>query len=404
MGSNNPLPDSSSSSLILTQPTDKEKFQCWVLNGQSWRGALPTEAYYRREAHLASQPLTANGGLSYWILVDSNEPKDSEKPRRILSACETIRKRAFITSKGGTVEEIIAHGVGSVFCNPDFRGRGYARRMMKELGKHLESWQQEGGKKTKFTEFYGRAGWKPFPSAHISLPPFSPETHSPTQSSPSSLPKTTPLHASDIPTLCKLDEQYLKNRIADFSSSKSAHTRVALIPDALTIHWMHAREEFVAQETLNRDPLVKGAMVNRSPGKRVWAIWTRTFGGDKASNILHILRLVIEGEDDITPSEASGDPSAGQHAIKAAAAVLQAAQHEAQDWDMGSVEVWNPTRVVVEACGVLEEEGGKTVELVDREMSSVCCLMWYGDAEGKGKGNGGEGGVEWVGNEKFAWC
>lgn len=159
MGSNSPLPDSKSPNLILTQPTDKEKFQCWVLNGQSWRGALPTETYYRREAHLANQPLTANGGISYWILVDCNEPKDSEKPRQILSACETLRKRAFIATKeGGKVEEIVAHGIGSVFCNPDLRGRGYAGRMMKELGKHLEAWQQAEGKKTKFTVLYSDIG------------------------------------------------------------------------------------------------------------------------------------------------------------------------------------------------------------------------------------------------------
>lgn len=227
-------------------------------------------------------------------------------------------------------------------------------------------------------------------------------------SSTPDLPKTTPLQAAAIPALCALDEQYLEEHLANFSTS-NAHTRVALIPDAHTIQWLHAREEFVASETLHRDPLVKGAIVStdgEASGKRVWCIWTRTFGSKKSENVLHILRLVIEGKSDVVFSgdadtngtEPADVAQASKEAVRKAAAVLRAAQFEAAEWEMGSVEIWNPTLLVMEAAKMLAPGGN--VDLVDRQMSSVCCLMWYGDDEGQGV----EGGVEWVGNEKFGWC
>ena len=67
------LPLFPSPTLHLTQPTPAEKEATWRLNGTAWRGALSLEAYLRREYHLASQALTQNGGITYWILVDSAE-------------------------------------------------------------------------------------------------------------------------------------------------------------------------------------------------------------------------------------------------------------------------------------------------------------------------------------------
>lgn len=56
--------------------------------------------------------------------------------RRILASCETIRRRAFVGGGGngdGGVREGVVHGVASVFCKEEYRGRGYASRMMREL-------------------------------------------------------------------------------------------------------------------------------------------------------------------------------------------------------------------------------------------------------------------------------
>lgn len=149
------LPPATSPTLYLTHPTPEEKIGLWILNGINWRGALPLSTYLRREPYLASQPLTVNGGLTYWILVDS---ASTVTPRPILASCETLHKKALVAHRGGPVEDVISHGVGSVFCREEYRGRGYARRMMEELGKELEHWQQEDGKKAKFTVLWSDIG------------------------------------------------------------------------------------------------------------------------------------------------------------------------------------------------------------------------------------------------------
>lgn len=124
--------------LGLVHPTDEELRAQWKKNGAAWKGALSLEAYMRREVHLASQDLTRNGGITYWALVDT-----AAKDRIILSGCETLRKKALV-AQSGKVKDVICHGIGSVFCPPELRRRGYAARMMKELAKALETWQAAG--------------------------------------------------------------------------------------------------------------------------------------------------------------------------------------------------------------------------------------------------------------------
>lgn len=150
------LPLSTSPSLALVHPTDAEKLATWHLNGQSWRGRLPLETYFRRESVLANQTLTRDGGITFWILVDTSTPTSS--PRKILASCETYRKRALVARGNNKVEEVVSHGIGSVYCNPKLRGRGYAARMMKEIGMKLDTWQQADGKSADFTVLFSDIG------------------------------------------------------------------------------------------------------------------------------------------------------------------------------------------------------------------------------------------------------
>src|SRR5579859_2205651 len=123
----NDLPNSNSPALFLDHPTRLEKLSTWSKSETYWRGALPVEAYFRREVHLSEQAHTRDGGITYWVLVDRDLPRDN---RPILSTCESIRKKALV-SMGGRVEEVVTHGIGNVFCAVEFRKRGYAGRMMK---------------------------------------------------------------------------------------------------------------------------------------------------------------------------------------------------------------------------------------------------------------------------------
>ena len=398
------LPSHKSPTLDLVNPTEEEKLLCWNLNGTSWRGALTLPTYLRREEHLAGQAFTRDGGITYWILVDTAASTPASSPRTILASCESLRKKALLATKDGKVEEVVSHGIGSVFCRPEFRGRGYAGRMMKELGSKLERWQQKEGSRASFTvlysdigkNFYARNGWKPFPSSHIALPPLKSTTSTssakPTPSSSSS--SSSPLHADDLPALCSLDQSLLRQKIAHQNPS----TRVAFIPDVETMQWHHAREAFAAKELFNRHPEVKGAISNGPEGERAWCIWTHTFGSTPQSTKLHVLRLVVEAERDIgrqmphSGAATNGTDVEGTGAVKAVAAVLLAAQREAGVWGMDHVELWNPSPVTVVAA----REVLPGADIVERDEESIACLRWSG--EGKGEE------VDWVGNEKYGWC
>ena len=151
------LPSSDSPHLRLVHPNEDEKTATWILNGQVWRGQLSLPAYLRREVHLANQPFTRHGGITYWILVDTS-PASSSRNRTILASCESLRKRALVAREGQPVREVISHGIGSVFCDPAFRGKGYARRMLSELGKILDTWQQQDENKADFTVLFSDIG------------------------------------------------------------------------------------------------------------------------------------------------------------------------------------------------------------------------------------------------------
>ena len=149
------LPPSDSPTLRLDHPTEDEKTATWMINGEVWRGQLSLPTYLRREVHLANQPFTKEGGITYWVLVDTSP---STNPRTILASCETLRKRALISRNGQQVQEVISHGIGSVFCYPAYREKGFARRMLVELGKVLDTWQQHEGNKANFTVLFSDIG------------------------------------------------------------------------------------------------------------------------------------------------------------------------------------------------------------------------------------------------------
>jgi len=147
------FPDCNSPTLALVQPTRDENLQQTELNGASWRGALSSEAYLRREEHLSKTNLSRDSGLTMWVLVDTACSPDR---RVVLSGCETIRKKALV-SRNGKIEEVISHGVGSVFTPPMCRKRGYGARMIKELSKQLKTWQT-GDHTSLFSVLYSDIG------------------------------------------------------------------------------------------------------------------------------------------------------------------------------------------------------------------------------------------------------
>lgn len=282
------------------------------------------------------------------------------------------------------MHEAVSHGIGSVFCYPEYRGKGYASRMMTELGEVLKGWQAEESREKRevvFSKlysdigrgFYGRHGWMPFPSGHVEFPAAGGEEGG---------KGVKKLVTADLKGLCEADEGMLRRMME--RPRADGKTRVAIPPDAEHFAWHRAREEFVTQALFGRQPEVRGALVGEV-GNRVWAVWTRGFYGKKdepKKNTLYILRLVVEGE--MREEKIDEEVLARQLAD-----VVGVARGEAREWGCGRVEVWNPSATV---SGALEKVGGTRVE---REKEGIASVMWYGK-EGEE--------VEWLANEKYAWC
>jgi hypothetical protein len=161
MGSTLDLPKGNSTTLALVHPTEEEKLIQFKLNAVEWRGALPLELYLRREKVLSSQSLTQDNGLTYWILTDTaakTNPLDPKSSARLpLASCETYRKKVLV-GQNGKVHETITHAIGSVFCAQHLRKRGYAQRMMQELGEALKTYQTEEGKEVLFSILFSDIG------------------------------------------------------------------------------------------------------------------------------------------------------------------------------------------------------------------------------------------------------
>ncbi|KAI4135014.1 MAG: hypothetical protein LQ341_005936 [Variospora aurantia] len=390
------LPASSSPMLQLVPANDTEFVQSSIMNAPSWKGPLNLDDYLEREAHLRKTDLNRHGGITAWILVDTVHPPSQKGTRRILASCETLRKRALVARKDGPAVETISHGIGSVYCPEAYRGRGYAQRMLTELAHILDTWQQREGEKGDFTvlwsdigkQFYARRGWTVYPSTHISL---SPRSDSDRSQHGVSVQLLSP---GDLEELCRNDEILLKSAMAK-PTSPDVHVRVALIPDVVTMQWHHAREEFLGMKLCKRYPSRKGALAKTTDGRRAWCVWTRTFGATPQENLLNILRLVVEGEEAIGHTSLEAAMNKYDEATETAiAAILEAAQLEASNWGMTSVQVWNPSPLTVTAAKKVEPSS----VIVDRDDESLASLRWHGEILPASTR------VDWIANEKYAWC
>ncbi|KAL2835643.1 hypothetical protein BJY01DRAFT_258967 [Aspergillus pseudoustus] len=289
-----------SSSLHFNHPTESETIRIWNQTSNDWEDAFTVPQYLEENAYLLTVSLARNNSITEWILIDNNQPADK---RTVLASWETFLKRALFSDSDGKCEEVIAHGIASVYCEPGLRKLGYASRLLKDM---LYSDIDPG--------FYQRLGWNPFPSYHLEFEP---------KVTPYG---ATPLYAEDLAALCGKDEAILRTLFSE--PSTESRPRFAVVPDHDHLVWHHSKEEFGAQRLFSKIPLVKGAIAG-PPGNRVWAIWMHRFyrhldSRDSSANILYILRFVIEDR-----APAAGDVRA----------IFQAAQTDAAEWELGKESI-----------------------------------------------------------------
>jgi GNAT superfamily N-acetyltransferase len=377
-----------------------------------WGGPLKREDYLKREEFLMTVPLAKNGGVTHWILTDRQGVPDQ---RPIYASCETLRKRAVCSRLGADGEVIVqegtAHNIGSVFTNPAYRGKGYASRMMADLGPVLKEWsvgrkkkpskdeEEQGTNKivthslfsTLYSDigktFYATHGWAPFESSHFYFKPATAPANAESNADGAS-PKVKKLGYHDLAKLCYDDENVLRKAIeqrAKLLPSTNGKTKVcaALIPDLDQFLWHMMREDFITKHIFGKTPEVRGALYGEA-GQRVWAVWVRGYYGNVDNikdNTFYILRFVVEDEEKV----------AEEYVAEAFSNIMRLAQEEAREWRSFDIQLWNPSPLLKSAAA----KSGLEHTMVDRETSSIPSLMWYGEEE--------TAAVDWVLNEKYAW-
>lgn len=348
MDQNIELPPASSPSLHIDHPTEEECLGIWTMTSDSWRDSLPLPLYIAESKFLTTIPLARDGGMTTWILVEKSFPPNK---RPILCSCESFRKKCIISDPQGNSEDIIVHAIASVYCTPEYRGRGYASKHMVEMSKTLREWQSEHGQPVASIlysdigkEFYARFGWIPNDrNTHLVFPPSS-------EVAKSFLVR--PIHEEDLQTLCQKDEEMIRATMAE--PDEIIKLRFTILPNLDHMLWHIRKEDFACEYIFGNVPQVKGAISGRL-GKQVWAIWTHRYYSHPADgagdNVLYILRLVVEG--DKTANKLSPYAREAMHMIEEDAeyaeplmAVLQAAQKEAVEWRLDHVKLWEPSPFV----------------------------------------------------------
>ncbi|KAF2972709.1 hypothetical protein GQX73_g863 [Xylaria multiplex] len=398
MGLGIEFPSSESPDLCLSQPTPEECTQISSNTAASWKDSLTIPLYLAESQYLATVPLAKDEGMTTWVLVDKNLLPGQ---RKVLCSCESFRKRALASDEEGNVTEGLVHGIASVFCPSEFRGRGYGTRHMKEVAKVLRGWQSEYGQSVGSVlysdigkEYYSRLGWLPNPrNGHFVFPPVKMEKPV--------LARLVP--ESELEALCIRDEAMVYRAMATPSKTRK---RVVILPDLDHMLWHIRKEDFATEYIFGKRPQAKGAIAG-SPGKQVWAIWVHRYYGhpnhpdekdENGGNILYILRLVVEGDDTANkPHEDQFLPQTDAHREQAAAleAVLQAAQAEAAEWRLDYVNLWEPSPLVQSLIG----QSGLDASWVERQENSIASALWFEEG-----GDAVEEAPSWVNNEHYAWC
>ncbi|KAF3482240.1 uncharacterized protein GIQ15_04999 [Arthroderma uncinatum] len=387
------LLSSDSPDITLVVATPAERIESIRANGLAWKGPLSMDQYIAREDFLIKEDMVKDGGMTCWVLVDRTLPPDG---RPILSSCESIAKQTFL-AYNGNIETVISHGVGSVYCRPEHRGRGYAKRMIIELAKILDTWQQEKGQPCLFSvlysdigkSFYAAHGWHPYPSSHFTLAPAPGAAQT---ANGSANGRTKSVDMTIVKDMSREDvHEYMcsepviehhKQKLREASMASQAV--MAFPPDYAHMSWHWARDEFYSRilRSEKGEVRVKGAAV---PSRKVFVTWNKKYGATQKDCTLYILR---------TQYEEPTSPAEEEAVVEALAGILRRAQIEAQEWKMDHVEIWNPSPLVTKAILTADANAVET----HREKDSIPCLKWDGNQHGYGDS------VEWHLNERYGWC
>lgn len=384
------LPDGFSGNLVLATASHDEQIQARTASHALFGAGSTLNQFIE---HQLSTYLGHNGDVASWILTNS---KSESKPRLLLSACQTIRKRALYRDPStGDVTEVFAHALSAVFTPLDARRCGYAGRMTSLISEELARQHEMNPESAQFSylysaigpEFYAQnGGWRPVAeNAHIEI-----EVLNVNGLEESGKANVVDVTDDVLPTLLARDAELLRAQIALPYDGDPRRVKVAFCPDPALFQSIYMSEDRMLSDYLGKAPTVRGAVYTSSSGTRVWALWRRTRyrareDGTPEKYRLHFLRLVVEDRSKLSEEEL----------VEGLRGVFAVAMREAKIWNCDTVDTWNPSPDI---CDLVQERIAELrAKLVAREQGDVACLLWLG--------HGSDGrDIDWVANERYAWC
>lgn len=292
-------------------------------NHVEWGGGMTIDQYLLREKGCRVRLTSESTRMTNWALQVKNDRGEWE----IVSACETQRRQAYLKVKGQPVETTINQSIGAVFTAEQYRGKGYAAKMLEAVTKVLKTWQlpenlsEEAKDHVLLTlwsdvgDYYSRFGYVKDSIETLVI--------SVADSAKTSTKKGTSLDfITDENTLAALayqNQQSFKS-IMDRDTEKDGISRVAIVPSIGSYQYLNWRAIYHGPLLSKRKehPTVFGAKTDHS-----WILWTQDFPNDK----LYILSIHSDLDDH-------------NAVVKDLMVLFGAAVSEADYWSLSTVEIW----------------------------------------------------------------
>ncbi|KAI1640602.1 hypothetical protein F4809DRAFT_637404 [Biscogniauxia mediterranea] len=333
--------------LTFGEVTVEQRPQYHKLCAQAFGWPLSEEDYAEREEFLDPLPLTRDGRWRFWCVARADDPS------QVVAACKTIHRDLLIRDARG-VRLAKGYGIASVVTHPDYRRCGLAAFLMKEVAEWLDGPGNAAASilYSNVGDFYVDKGWKMLSIFQSKLSAASAST----EWDRSALPEARILTKEDIGKLCPADIEYLKEEFATYEPATAHDIRVAVLPTADIVSWLHARSEFTARKLKGKTPEVKGAACDELG---VWMYWYH----DLRKQALLVQRI----HTGVNESEA---------VIRALARLLTDALLEAKAWDMATVVIWDPCPKTQRAIKFLTEELGVSAVNEERKDAELPSIRW----------------------------
>ncbi|OMJ27730.1 hypothetical protein AYI69_g2830 [Smittium culicis] len=358
--------------MVLVEALTKEQKEKTFSNTyKNWGASLmEQEIYMDRERLAAVQDLTKEK-LTHWLYGPKLAFEKNPKMLDFYASIETIARKMFIKRCGSSkVQEIDVFSITKVFCCEEYRSKGHATRMLKDLYEILKN---KGEASDLYSDigrgFYSKLGYDEIDNSYVTINSDSllAETHL----------KASLINRNLLREITKLDSDKIYNELEAEPISNT--TRICITPTYEIVEWRNVRDEFEGMNVFNSKERLElfGAVISDQVNSDVslstdyralpsFITWTCRF----REKGLFILRTRFNLNEDIVP-------------------LINSALEYAKKKDLSHILFWNPK------AEVLAELQANYNAKIAEQSNSIPCIALFNKLPGEK--------IEWLNCENYAW-